>query len=104
MISLGSCIYPTLKLDSVKVLPSRVASPENYKHQTLKVSGPSGVTPTYLMGGARNRHGLACTVYMYNRSIQEISSLLSEKFKRMRTNPNSNTYTYVRMCRYFSDN
>ena len=43
MISLGSWIYPIL--GSVKVLPSRVASPENYKHQTLKVSG---VTPTYL--------------------------------------------------------
>ena len=40
MISFGSCIYPTL--GSVKVSPSRVASPENYKHQTLKVSG---VTP-----------------------------------------------------------
>ena len=37
MISFGS---PTL--GSVKVSPSRVASPENYKHQTLKVSG---VTP-----------------------------------------------------------
>ena len=33
-------IYPTL--GSVKVSPSRVASPENYQHQTLKVSG---VTP-----------------------------------------------------------
>ena len=44
MISFGSCIYPTL--GSVKVSPSRVASPENYKHQTLKVSG---VTPNYLM-------------------------------------------------------
>ena len=30
-------MYPTL--GSVKVSPSRVASPENYKHQTLKVSG-----------------------------------------------------------------
>ena len=40
MISFGSCIYPTL--GSVKVSPSRVASPENYKHQALKVSG---VTP-----------------------------------------------------------
>ena len=40
MISFGSCIYPTL--GSVKVSPSRVASPENYQHQTLKVSG---VTP-----------------------------------------------------------
>ena len=40
MISFGSCIYPTL--GSAKVSPSRVASPENYKHQTLKVSG---VTP-----------------------------------------------------------
>ena len=40
MISFGSCIYPTL--GSVKVSPSRVASPENYKHQTPKVSG---VTP-----------------------------------------------------------
>ena len=43
MISFGSCIYPTL--GSVKVSQSRVASPENYKHQTLKVSG---VTPNYL--------------------------------------------------------
>ena len=40
MISFGSCIYPTL--GSVKVSPSRVASPENNQHQTLKVSG---VTP-----------------------------------------------------------
>ena len=40
MISFCSCIYPTL--GSVKVSPSRVASPENYQHQTLKVSG---VTP-----------------------------------------------------------
>ena len=37
MISFGSCIYPTL--GSAKVSPNRVASPENYKHQTLKVSG-----------------------------------------------------------------
>ena len=42
MISFGSCIYPTATLGSVKVSPSRVASPENYNHQTLKVSG---VTP-----------------------------------------------------------
>ena len=52
MISFGSCIYPTL--GSVKVSPSRVASPENYKHQTPKVSGvtprpDSGVTPNYLI-------------------------------------------------------
>ena len=40
MISFGSCIYPTL--GSVKVSPSRIASPENYQHQMLKVSG---VTP-----------------------------------------------------------
>ena len=40
MISFDSWIYPTL--GSVKVSPSRVASPENYQHQTLKVSG---VTP-----------------------------------------------------------
>ena len=44
MISFGSCIYPTLGY--VKVSPSRVASPGNYKHQTLKVSG---VTPNYLI-------------------------------------------------------
>ena len=37
MISFGSCIYPTL--NSAKVSRSRVASPENYKHQKLKVSG-----------------------------------------------------------------
>ena len=42
MISFGSCIYPTL--GSVKVSPSRVASPENYKHQKV-----SGVTPNYLV-------------------------------------------------------
>ena len=47
MISFGSCIYPTL--GSVKVSPSRVASPENYQHQTLKVSG---VTLNYLTRGA----------------------------------------------------
>ena len=34
MILFGSCIYPTL--GSVKVSPSRVASPENYQHQSLK--------------------------------------------------------------------
>ena len=44
MISFGSCIYPTL--GSVKVSSSRLASPENYKHQMLKVSG---VTPNYLI-------------------------------------------------------
>ena len=35
MISLGSCIYPTL--DSVKVLPSRVASPEKYASNAKSV-------------------------------------------------------------------
>ena len=53
MISFGSCIYPTL--GSVKVSPSRVASPENYKHhnaKSVREQPPSGVTPNYLLLGS----------------------------------------------------
>ena len=72
MISFGSCIYPTL--GSVKVSPSRVASPENYKHQTLKVSG---VTPrpelspiTLKKAGRKINLTATLTLYAHNDEIK----------------------------------